>query len=122
CLRQPPLHSHVIATVLPLSVPPLRALLLLYFFSHHTPTTDIYTLSLHDALPISLRTSRSTARSARRWSSCAESADSTGPPALTADRKSTRLNSSHGSISYAVFCLKKKKTKIRKITIIHTYT
>src|SRR5207245_10722971 len=83
--------------------------------------TEIYPLSLHDALPIS------SARSPRRCDSPARSRRCAGgrsaastpsrcsatsaarPPAQRRDRKSTRLNSSHGSISYAVFCLKKKK-------------
>src|SRR3989337_4143681 len=68
------------------------------FFFNDTATTEIYTLSLHDALPICSRIGTPQRR-------C-----STAPFFLTAisDRKSTRLNSSHGSISYAVFCLKKK--------------
>src|SRR5580698_3978363 len=73
-----------------------------FFFFNDTATTEIYTLSLHDALPISTATcspSRPTC-SARGRSACAR------------DRKSTRLNSSHMSISYAVFCLKKKKKPI----------
>src|SRR2546422_6334284 len=71
------------------------------FFFNDTATTEIYTLSLHDALPISGRGDHP--HLPRR------------PPPLRplqpggrADRKSTRLNSSHGYISYAVFCLKKK--------------
>src|SRR5258708_11855970 len=74
-----------------------------FFFFNDTATTEIYTLSLHDALPICLRFcglhdpgSRVAAR--RRRGSLAE-----------LDRKGTRLNSSHQIISYAVFCLKKKK-------------
>src|SRR2546430_13581898 len=75
-----------------------------FFFFNDTATTEIYTLSLHDALPISREPSRCL-RGAR-------------PQAWTGtsfwvracrDRKSTRLNSSHSQISYAVFCLKKKK-------------
>src|SRR5436309_4881729 len=83
----------------------------IFFFFHDTATTEIYTLSLHDALPIS-------------------------PPATvvimppgvifrirllpvsatyTLDRKSTRLNSSHVKISYAVFCLKKKKNDQQQV-------
>src|SRR5712664_4617991 len=84
--------------------------LLFFFFFNDTATTEIYTLSLHDALPIRSRcsttptpscrlTSRPSARSWRRGSRRPR----------TADRKSTRLNSSHDQISYAVFCLKKKK-------------
>src|SRR2546422_5160887 len=86
----------------------------LFFFFNDTATTEIYTLSLHDALPISAcrspgwprRTAGSSGASAHRARSprgCPP-----GPPYGT-DRKSTRLNSSHGYISYAVFCLKKKK-------------
>src|SRR6266436_9022757 len=74
----------------------------LFFFFNDTATTDIYTLSLHDALPISPRWAVSPPR-CRRTSGGSRS----GRPLR--DRKSTRLNSSHGYISYAVFCLKKKK-------------
>src|SRR6267154_5921181 len=70
----------------------------LLFFFNDTATTEIYTLSLHDALPISVQNSSAWARSAY-WP----------PNGTRLDRKSTRLNSSHPSISYAVFCLKKKK-------------
>src|SRR5258708_15238929 len=70
------------------------------FFFNDTATTEIYTLSLHDALPISLEGVRTHGR---------ETALHSRPPARwCADRKSTRLNSSHQIISYAVFCLKKK--------------
>src|SRR5947208_11658011 len=74
------------------------------FFFKDTATTAIYTLSLHDALPISLTTSTvgGTGRTAPDRSAAVVAA-----PA--GDRKSTRLNSSHQIISYAVFCLKKKK-------------
>src|SRR6202165_6165018 len=79
-----------------------RFALVSFFFFNDTATTEIYTLSLHDALPISagnlsvplplcLRTPR-------------------GEPQKK-DRKSTRLNSSHPTISYAVFCLKKNNTQ-----------
>src|SRR2546429_4417962 len=73
-----------------------------FFFFNDTATTEIYTLSLHDALPIyAVDTSCATLRpdSSTLALSAAISAS---------DRKSTRLNSSHGYISYAVFCLKKK--------------
>src|SRR2546428_12680788 len=73
-----------------------------FFFFNDTATTEIYTLSLHDALPISRRRSRRAAR--RRPPSSLRA-----PPRRYPDRKSTRLNSSHDQISYAVFCLKKKK-------------
>src|SRR5690242_21938072 len=95
----------------------LAALLcfLFLFFFNDTATTEIYTLSLHDALPISCcaRRCRLPAPARRRWRR-----DCRGPTPGSRencrDRKSTRLNSSHMSISYAVFCLKKKKKKKKK--------
>src|SRR2546421_1383209 len=75
-----------------------------FFFFNDTATTEIYTLSLHDALPISTETGL---RSARRRGLRLRSHRSP----RRRDRKSTRLNSSHDQISYAVFCLKKKKKK-----------
>src|ERR1035441_10706084 len=69
-----------------------------FFFFNDTATTEIYTLSLHDALPICNSHLRiATARAHRFGHACRGT-----------DRKSTRLNSSHLGISYAVFCLKKK--------------
>src|SRR5258708_18767692 len=101
------LHLFILSTfsfhLLLLRLPPLISF---FFFFNDTATTEIYTLSLHDALPI------------------LPSATSSRPGSLTmsigmgllafwrlnaGDRKSTRLNSSHQIISYAVFCLKKKK-------------
>src|SRR5438067_10791701 len=75
------------------------------FFFNATATTEIYTLSLHDALPIFRRLRR---RGALAVAVAADRGRSQGQ-ALRIDRKSTRLNSSHVSISYAVFCLKKKQ-------------
>src|SRR2546429_4338031 len=76
-----------------------------FFFFNDTATTEIYTLSLHDALPISLRAETETETIERALDVViTEHARNR----LTVDRKSTRLNSSHGYISYAVFCLKKK--------------
>src|ERR1035437_10412526 len=66
---------------------------LVFFFFNDTATTEIYTLSLHDALPIS---------PPNAWWSSAPSTCRCNP---CRDRKSTRLNSSHANISYAVFCL-----------------
>src|SRR2546422_4809975 len=85
-----------------------------FFFFNDTATTEIYTLSLHDALPISPRRSRDRRRAGaciRRPLRAAPrgSRSRCRPRAGPRDRKSTRLNSSHGYISYAVFCLKKKK-------------
>src|SRR5436190_22499790 len=78
------------------------------FFFNATATTEIYTLSLHDALPISLRSSFEQAPLSRKWVDIPHIIvdDQDG---ISTDRKSTRLNSSHTVISYAVFCLKKKK-------------
>src|SRR2546430_17714600 len=87
-----------------------------FFFFNDTATTEIYTLSLHDALPIypnrwpgeSLHARMrvpSKHDPSRRSAACRVS----GARRSTRDRKSTRLNSSHSQISYAVFCLKEKK-------------
>src|SRR5437899_5547501 len=102
----------------------MMTLRLISFFFNTSSTTDIYTLSLHDALPIS---ARSAARSVAALRGLDRRAPAAARPALPAvrgaraaaarypaqkgDRKSTRLNSSHLGISYAVFCLKKKKKK-----------
>src|SRR2546429_5401683 len=79
-----------------------------FFFFNDTATTEIYTLSLHDALPISAGGRASTAGAAPGGKGMASVGR--GGQGHQGDRKSTRLNSSHGYISYAVFCLKKKKT------------
>src|SRR5438552_19136207 len=89
------------------------------FFFNDTATTEIYTLSLHDALPI-------LGHHQPREADDQEQTNPSGQPVERArrhecpslsrssqDRKSTRLNSSHQIISYAVFCLKKKKKKVR---------
>src|SRR5436309_11670446 len=97
-----------------------------FFFFNAPAPTEIYTLSLHDALPISVPAAKSgpstspntptatlTHMSIRRRP-CSASRAEIGMN--SADRKSTRLNSSHVKISYAVFCLKKKKkTKYENI-------
>src|SRR5471030_3464751 len=72
---------------------------LFFFFFNDTATTEIYTLSLHDALPIFA------------WRPQCGLHGRVRRPTQGEDRKSTRLNSSHLGISYAVFCLKKKKTR-----------
>src|SRR3712207_8705317 len=102
---------------------------IIFFFFNDTATTEIYTLSLHDALPIFTRHRGRRKFISGTWATlpgagnnsrardCRPSRDSrpTGdwppdrPAARRGDRKSTRLNSSHANISYAVFCLKKKK-------------
>src|SRR5256885_3407248 len=95
-----------------------KSISLFIFFFNDTATTEIYTLSLHDALPISGvgagdREARPRGslvhreRLARRIGVKDRVMDHGDP---TGDRKSTRLNSSHLVISYAVFCLKKKNT------------
>src|SRR3712207_9001912 len=85
------------------------------FFFNDTATTEIYTLSLHDALPIWRGPSGQGLVIGKgypdRWASTTGMKWSTPVPGEgnSSDRKSTRLNSSHANISYAVFCLKKKK-------------
>src|SRR5207253_7147525 len=105
-----------------------------HFFFKRPPPTEISTLSLHDALPIYLRRParpERAARAARRARGRRHAARIVHPhrhPALDrrgrADRKSTRLNSSHVAISYAVFCLKKKKKNNKKepYSDLYTYT
>src|SRR5262245_62633655 len=86
----------------------------LFFFFNDTATTEIYTLSLHDALPILLKRSWKgvfTTPGAMQLTRMLRGANSLA----RLDRKSTRLNSSHLGISYAVFCLK-KKIKTREMT------
>src|SRR2546430_6657026 len=93
----------------------------IFFFFNDTATTEIYTLSLHDALPICARRAGLAGRGQRGH---APASGLRAEPALlrpelslpgrtgearARDRKSTRLNSSHSQISYAVFCLNKKK-------------
>src|SRR5258708_36768255 len=90
-----------------------------FFFFNDTATTEIYTLSLHDALPISLEPDSASRRVERRRRVLRSERNN---PALASrrsgtDRKSTRLNSSHQIISYAVFCLKKKKKNINSIMV-----
>src|SRR5256885_16991615 len=82
-----------------------------FFFFNDTATTEIYTLSLHDALPISEERDRAVAALAF-VGAAGKSRPDVGEhhERVSADRKSTRLNSSHLVISYAVFCLKKKTT------------
>src|SRR3712207_8242446 len=99
------------------------------FFFNDTATTEIYTLSLHDALPISIRSPTSVSArgmlepnmSSGVQHGPATAVPSSGTPSVrvrlrSGDRKSTRLNSSHANISYAVFCLKKKNSAI--ITVL----
>src|SRR5256885_6914405 len=85
----------------------------LFFFFNDTATTEIYTLSLHDALPISAFAAARGADSdpcvARRPARLRRGRHGHRVRRKSRDRKSTRLNSSHLVISYAVFCLKKKK-------------
>src|SRR3712207_8306346 len=96
------------------------------FFFNDTATTEIYTLSLHDALPI-FALAGAAALSHDLWVNVVRDGEAPereqlrvarvatvvmGALAIILDRKSTRLNSSHANISYAVFCLKKKKTTL----------
>src|SRR3712207_7402087 len=93
---------------------------LFFFFFNDTATTEIYTLSLHDALPIfdklNTEINRVLAADDVRAKLTANGIEIQGGSPqrfreYIVDRKSTRLNSSHANISYAVFCLKKKKKK-----------
>src|SRR2546422_6718890 len=85
-----------------------------FFFFNDTATTEIYTLSLHDALPISVADEEQRFRHERRGAAgLTERRQVQMLDRRMLDRKSTRLNSSHGYISYAVFCLKKKKQSTR---------
>src|SRR5256885_12136831 len=84
------------------------------FFFNDTATTEIYTLSLHDALPISQMKAAAAKIDVTLVGGGPETLD-----ALVRDRKSTRLNSSHLVISYAVFCLKKKNRKDRNDRFIY---
>src|SRR2546430_6636989 len=85
-----------------------------FFFFNDTATTEIYTLSLHDALPISVGDVVAHLRELGDQLDAlgfAARKRGAGLSEREVDRKSTRLNSSHSQISYAVFCLKKKKKK-----------
>src|SRR5258707_3228076 len=104
-----------------------------FFFFNDTATTEIYTLSLHDALPISVAVASSMEQNKNTGRGrCQGFGAWDGPGAPSAkvasdhaasvihrqrDRKSTRLNSSHANISYAVFCLKKKKKNKDRIIL-----
>src|SRR5437879_12004817 len=85
------------------------------FFFNDPSTSEFYTLSLHDALPISLLVANRDAEACRQLELFGDALRCRGRFTLVRlrqddrDRKSTRLNSSHRCISYAVFCLKKKK-------------
>src|SRR5690242_20863308 len=105
-------------------IPPL----VMCFFFNHTATTEIYTLSLHDALPIWAKTTQLARHRSRALLAGLVHCQSCGHrmayehgharyicKSHDGDRKSTRLNSSHMSISYAVFCLKKKKSKVYEL-------
>src|SRR3712207_7016017 len=98
---------------------------LIFFFFNDTATTEIYTLSLHDALPISAHHQHQRHEAGElaegeeqgeRQPPLPGRRQQAGGGAAVQDRKSTRLNSSHANISYAVFCLKKKKYK-KKLTV-----
>src|SRR3712207_7264908 len=105
-----------------------------FFFFNDTATTEIYTLSLHDALPIlwgplldeaeQVEPSRYAAQNG--WVvaalQAAWSAVSRATSLQDGDRKSTRLNSSHANISYAVFCLKKKKNAPHRLLLFSLKT
>src|SRR2546430_9555364 len=91
-----------------------------FFFFNDTATTEIYTLSLHDALPICIAARRGgrhpdwfRSRAHAPHHPAARRCRRARRDPVRADRKSTRLNSSHSQISYSAFCLKKKTTRLR---------
>src|SRR5690349_23871705 len=84
-----------------------------FFFFNDPPTAEIYTLSLHDALPICRGRRIGGGRTIILYWLIGVVLGAGVVWALTTDRKSTRLNSSHVEISYAVFCLKKKNAELR---------
>src|SRR2546430_10909896 len=91
----------------------------LFFFFNDTATTEIYTLSLHDALPICRSRRRGTNPARSRAPDCPrERHRCVSRLHRSRDRKSTRLNSSHSQISYAVFCLKKKTTTLPSTELV----
>src|SRR2546430_9354325 len=104
-----------------------RTTMSLLFFFNDTATTEIYTLSLHDALPICKCRIGARPRHIRRGAIRRRDGALQQPQinsqlrsmmgAVQEDRKSTRLNSSHSQISYAVFCLKKKKRHSRSASL-----
>src|SRR5256885_12357372 len=106
----------------------LSCALVFFFFFNDTATTEIYTLSLHDALPISFSESRRRKiqrRGRPSWRRVRISQGRSRPRLRrfrSRDRKSTRLNSSHLVISYAVFCLKKKNSLLSHYARCHVTT
>src|SRR3712207_7411986 len=107
-----------------------RLILCFFFFFNDTATTEIYTLSLHDALPIFQGCARDEAAEVDVVADVQAVGEGFGPGEVVVgeterDRKSTRLNSSHANISYAVFCLKKKtkhKLSSHILNITHKVT
>src|SRR2546429_10013671 len=92
-----------------------------FFFFNDTATTEIYTLSLHDALPIlhGPRLCTDSKHQDRKFTVMRQVFHEC--ECVEQDRKSTRLNSSHGYISYAVFCLKKKTSHRHNSLAVFTF-
>src|SRR5256885_12226276 len=93
-----------------------------FFFFNDTATTEIYTLSLHDALPIYTSATLAMATATTGSWNISGGAITGGTITSTGDRKSTRLNSSHLVISYAVFCLKKQTSVFLMSVFSHFYS
>src|SRR2546430_7833813 len=89
-----------------------------FFFFNDTATTEIYTLSLHDALPICIVSGIGSLTQIGAGTTILTGSNIYTGGTTLRDRKSTRLNSSHSQISYAVFCLKKKKIETKSILYI----
>src|SRR3712207_7374735 len=96
--------------------------LCVFFFFNDTATTEIYTLSLHDALPICQAQQRQPGEHHRRRDVGGAGRRVRRAEHHAEDRKSTRLNSSHANISYAVFCLKKKTSTVTRVSFTPTRT
>src|SRR5207247_10195585 len=111
-----------------LSIPILFSQYSIFSFFTDTPPSEFYTLSLHDALPICFDLHLAVEeyfliielKTATLFAIAAELGAKLNNAAAPQDRKSTRLNSSHEWISYAVFCLKKKKKKNKELIQQHT--
>src|SRR5437764_1807154 len=116
------MKDELCATLVSSDVVMLFVFLLACFLLKVTSISEIYTLSLHDALPISTGWATSGTSSRCRPSSCCRSPATGWVARSTRDRKSTRLNSSHRCISYAVFCLKKKNKQIQINTTRQEHT
>src|SRR2546430_15246154 len=113
--------KHYILSLLVICVS-YKSLVFIFFFFNDTATTEIYTLSLHDALPIYSGPVCVDGRTPLKTHAIDFFRGRDSRIYVRKDRKSTRLNSSHSQISYAVFCLKKKKKITHFDSAFNTHT